>query len=255
MIEYELNGDIAQIRLSAPERLNAIDAHGFERLLDAFERAQRSDARVVLLTGAGRSFCAGRDARELDPDAEVPGDVLRRTFNALVAKISGLSVPTIAAVQGDCLGAGTGIALACDLVIAAEDARFASPFGRLGAVPDSGFHWFVTTRIGAAIAKDMILTGRTLSGRDAAGAGLIARAVSADELAEAAYALALEVAQGPTVALQLSMRLVDMAAAGASLADVLDGEANAQNRAFATDDLREGLAAFRERRAPKFTGR
>lgn len=255
MIEFVLDDAIARIRLSAPERLNAIDAAGFEQLIEAFEQAQRSNARVVLLQGAGRSFCAGRDARELDPDAEVPGDVLRRTFNALISKITGLSVPTIAAVQGDCLGAGTGIALACDLVIAAEDARFASPFGRLGAVPDSGFHWFVTTRIGAALTKDMILTGRGLSGRQAADVGLIARAVPVDELPAAAESLAVEVAQGPTVALQLAMQLVDMAADGASLTEVLDREACAQNHAFGTDDLREGLAAFRQRRAPEFTGR
>lgn len=255
MVEYDLTDGIARIRMSAPERLNAIDAAGFEQLISAFEEAQRSPARVVLLSGSGRSFCAGRDARELDADAEVAGDVLRRTFNALVSKIHGSAVPTVAAVQGDCLGAGTGIALACDLVVAAHDARFASPFGRLGAVPDSGFHWFTTTRVGVAVAKDMILTGRILSGREAADVGLIARAVPPEELEDTSRSLASEIARGPTVALGLAMRLVDTAASGASIHDVLDAEAAAQDRAFDTDDLREGLAAFRERRTPLFIGR
>ena len=254
-IDYQFAHSIAEIVLNRPERLNAIDADHFDALNAALGKAVEDDARVLMISGAGRSFCAGRDIGEIDPLAEDPADVLRSTFNALVMKIAALPMPSVAAVQGACLGAGTGIALACDVVVAAADATFASPFGRLGSVPDSGFHWFLTTRLGPAVAKDIVLTGRELSGSEAASLGLIARAVPADELTTRARDVARSIAAGPTRAFHLACQIIDRASEGASVAEVLAAEAKAQSVAFATDDLREGLAAFRERRDPAFVGR
>lgn len=253
-IDYSCVDAVAEIVLNRPDRLNAIDAEHFDALNAALKQAVDDHARVLLISGTGRAFCAGRDIGEIDPLAEDPADVLRSTFNALVMKIVALPMPSVAAVQGACLGAGTGIALACDVVVAADDAKFASPFGRLGSVPDSGFHWFLTARLGPALAKDIVLTGRELTGVEAASLGLIARSVPADELAERAREIAKSVASGPTRAFSLACQIIDRAADGASLADVLAAEATAQAAAFATNDLREGIAAFRDRRSPTFQG-
>lgn len=253
-IDYHIADAIAEIVMNRPERLNAIDAAHFDALNRALKQAVDDDARVLLISGTGRSFCAGRDIGEIDPLSEDPADVLRSTFNALVMKIASLPMPSVAAVQGACLGAGTGIALACDVVVAADDAKFASPFGRLGSVPDSGFHWFLTTRLGPALTKDIVLTGRELTGAQAASLGLIARSVPADELASRAREIASSIASGPTRAFSLACQIIDRATDGASLADVLAAEATAQAAAFATDDLREGIAAFQERRNPTFRG-
>lgn len=253
-VDYTFEHEIAEVVINRPTQMNALDDEHFDALNACVGRALDDSARVLLLRAEGRSFCAGRDIGDIDPFREDAGDTLRRTFNALVTRIRELAVPTVAAVQGACVGAGTGIALACDLVVAADDASFASPFGRLGSVPDSGFHWFVTTRLGAAMAKDLILTGRQLSGMEAATLGLVARSVPADSLLTETRSIATSIAAGPTSAFALSCGLVDTAADGASLADVLAAEAAAQSKVFETSDLREGIAAFNERRRPTFIG-
>jgi enoyl-CoA hydratase/carnithine racemase len=253
-IEFSREDGLAEVVLNRPDRLNAIDAAHFEALNAALDRAVDESARAILIRGEGRSFSAGRDLGELDPESEDPAETLRRTFNSMVMKISALPVPTIAAVQGACLGGGMGIALACDLVIAADDASFASPFGKLGSVPDSGFHWFFTTRLGPGLAKDVTLTGRKLSGSEAAALGLVARAVPAADLLATARELARSIAAGPTRAFALASYLIARASAGASLADILAAEATAQGVAFQTADLREGIAAFKEKRQPVFRG-
>lgn len=252
-VEYAMAAGVAEITLNRPDKLNALRAEDVEALGGFMDWACVDGARAVLLRAEGRAFCVGRDLATMRDD-EDPAAVLRETFNALVLKVRSCPVPTVAAVQGACVGAGTGLALACDLVVTGAGASFASPFGRLGGVPDSGFHWFVTTRLGPALAKDMVLTGRSLSGPEAAALGLVARSVPDADLLPEARALARELAAGPTAAFSLSMPLVDGVAAGMGLEDCLEAEAVAQGVAVATADFREGKAAFLAKRRPEFSG-
>jgi enoyl-CoA hydratase/carnithine racemase len=253
-VRYAVVDNVAEIVLDRPEKLNALRAEDVLALGTYVDRAAEDGARAVLLRAEGRAFCVGRDLATMQDD-EDPVAVLRETFNALVLKVRACPVPTVAAVQGACVGGGTGLALACDLVVAATSASFASPFGRLGGVPDCGFHWFVTTRLGPALAKDMVLTGRALSGSEAARLGLVARAVAEEDLLREARALVRNLAVGPTTAFCLSMPLVDGIAAGMGLEECLEAEAVAQGVAVATADFREGKAAFLGKRAPQFSGR
>jgi 2-(1,2-epoxy-1,2-dihydrophenyl)acetyl-CoA isomerase len=252
-VEYLVEGAVAEIVLNRPDKLNALDRADLDAVSDGLDRAVADGARAVLIRAEGRAFCAGRDIGTMVP-GEDPVQLLRSAFNVLVLKIRGLAIPTVSAVQGACMGAGAGIALACDLTVASNEARIGSPFGRLGAVPDSGFHWFVTTRLGPAVARDLILTGRTLDGAEAARLGLVARCVGLADLEGEARGLAHRVAAGPTAAFGLSMALIDKVAGGTSLAETLDGEATAQGAASATVDFGEGLSAFRQKREPRFTG-
>ena len=252
-IKYAVAGGIAEITLNRPEKLNALSAEDVAALGGFMDKACADGARAVLLRAEGRAFCVGRDLATMRED-EDPAAVLRETFNALVLKVRSCPVPTVAAVQGACVGGGTGLALACDLVVTGASASFASPFGRLGGVPDCGFHWFVTTRLGPALAKDMVLTGRTVPGPEAAALGLVARSVPDADLLLEARALARDLAAGPTTAFSLSMPLIDAVAAGMSLVDCLEAEAVAQGVAVGTADFREGKEAFLAKRGPVFSG-
>lgn len=253
-VDYSLVADVAEITLNRPEKLNALQLDDVRRIGDLLVTAVADSARAVLLRGEGRAFCVGRDLSTM-PEGEDAVAVMRDTFNPVVLQLHDLPVPTVAAVQGPCVGGGTGLALGCDLVVAGADASFASPFGRLGGVPDCGFHWFVTGRLGPAVAKDLILTGRPLSGAEAAAAGLVARCVADEDLLDTARALARDLAAGPTTAYALSLRLVNQIASGLSLADSLEREALDQGVAMSTDDFREGKAAFLAKRSPTFSGR
>lgn len=253
-VDYSYGEGVAEITLNRPEKLNALQLEDVRRIGELLRTAVADRARAILLRAEGRAFCVGRDLSTM-PEGEDPVAVLRETFNPLVLQLGTLPVPTVAAVQGACVGGGTGLALGCDLVVAGSGASFASPFGRLGGVPDAGFHWFVTARLGPAVAKDLILTGRPLSGAEAAAAGLVARCVPDEDLLEAARALTRSVAAGPTSAYALSRTLVDEVAGGLDLAQTLEREAVAQGIAMASDDFREGKAAFLEKRPPTFAGR
>lgn len=254
-VRLHVSEGLAELVLNRPKQLNAMTAEMANQITDAVDRAVAQDARVLLVTAAGRGFSAGRDISDAKPGAEDGGQVLATVFNPMVRKVADLPFPTIAAVQGACLGTGLGLALACDVILAARDAKFGSPFGKIGAVLDSGGHKAFVDRLGPAVAFDLIYSGRFLSGEEAASLGLVSRAVDAAELADTAREYATNIASGPRLALAESKQLVrSISEASMSLDEVLDQEAAAQTRASATRDYVEGFTAFLERRSPRFVG-
>ena len=259
LVRLESHGAWAELVLSRPDKLNAMNAALVEDLnahLDAAEAmAQESTLRCLLARGEGRAFCAGRDLAEAQP-GEDAARVLRETFNPLMLRLADLTVPTIAAVQGACLGTGLGLAVACDVLIASNDAKLGSPFARIGAVLDSGAHLAFVQRVGSHRALELIFTGRLLSGEEAAAWGLVSSAVPPDQLLDRARSLAQQIASGPTAAFRESKRLVRrIQEVSLSLAGVLAAEAEAQGRASHTEDYAEGITAFQQKRTPTFKGR
>ncbi len=252
---FAIEDRLAELVLNRPAQLNAMTPQMVEEILGAVAAARDAGANALLITAEGRGFCAGRDLAGAQPGEEDGGAVLAQLFNPMVQAVADLPMPTIAAVQGACLGTGLGLALACDVVIAAEDAKFGSPFGRIGAVPDSGAHLAFFSRLGRAVTMDLIYSGRFLSGAEAAAAGLVSRAVPADELSATAHEYAEAVARGPVRAFAESKQIVTaINDTSPTLARVLELEAAAQSRASRTKDYVEGFTAFLERRDPTFTG-
>lgn len=208
-------------------------------------------ARCLVIRGAGASFCSGRDVREIDPDGEDAYEILRNHIGPVLQRLYALPVPTISSVRGPALGFGLGLALSCDITIASDDAIFGSPFRRIGAVLDSGGHYFLQRRLGRHRAAELVFTGRMLSGREAADLGLINEAVPPDALAARTSALADLIASGPTAAFRATK---DILSEDRSFGDVLELEARYQKAVTRGPDGQEGLAAFRERRSPAFRG-
>jgi len=199
---------------------------------------------------------ARRDVSGVDPAHDDAEDVLGRQVNPLIRAVRDLPVPTFAAVQGACLGAGLGLALACDVVYAAVDARIGSPFNRLGAVLDSGAHALLLRRLGPGRTLELVYTGELLDGRAAAAAGLVERALPRPALRAHALATAAKAAAGPTAAFAASKGIVrDLIERAISLEHSLASELDAQIRASHTEDYREGFSAFLAKRPPVFTGR
>jgi 2-(1,2-epoxy-1,2-dihydrophenyl)acetyl-CoA isomerase len=244
------------LTLNRPHRLNAFDAGLHAALRAALaEAAGDEDCRAVLLAGSGRAFCAGQDLAEpglLEHDVDL-GAVLDRGWNALVAQLRALPKPVVCAVQGTAAGAGASIALACDITLAAEDARFAQAFIRIGLIPDSGGTWFLPRLVGPARARALAMLGDPISGTEAAGMGLIFRAVPAEALLAEAHALAAKLARLPAQALAATKRVLD-AAEGNTLAEQLLLEAAEQRSLGRSADYAEGVAAFQQKRAPHFEG-
>ena len=250
MITLTRDGDVAEIVLDAPSKLNALDLAGVEELDAAFREA--AGARAVVLRGEGRAFCAGRDIAGVDPATDdVPGYL--GMVEALMRRISGFAAPTFAAVQGACLGVGIGLAIATDVVYVADDAKIGSPFAGLGAVLDSGGHALLFERLGAHRAFDLIYTGELMSGADAVAAGLFSRSMPAAELLEFTRERAARAAAGPTEAFLASKRVIARLR-DARLWDAVHAETHEQDALRHTHDYVEGFASFREKRKPDFTG-
>ena len=248
------DGAVTTLTLNRPDALNALTAQLRRELLAAVNAASRApDVRAVVLTGAGRAFCAGADLRGGSGEREFRR-VLTAEYNPLIAAIRALPKPFVAAVNGVAAGAGVSLALAADLVVAAEDARFVPAFGRIGLVPDSGLTRTLVRAMGRHRAFEILMGERQLTAAEAHAAGLVAAVVPADRLAEASRELAERLASGPTRAIGLTKRLV-ADAEDASLADSLAAEAALQGVAGRTEDHAEGVAAFAEKRDPAFRGR
>jgi enoyl-CoA hydratase/carnithine racemase len=225
-------------------------------LMESIDSAEKAGARALLVRGEGRAFCSGRDLTDADPLHEDGEAILRDFLNPLMARMADVAIPTIAAVHGACLGTGLGLALACDIVYAADDARIGSPFARIGAVLDSGAHAAFVSRVGPHRALELVYTGRLLSGREAAEWGLVNRSVAGADLVRRTREMARSIAHGPTAAFLESKRIVRLIQdASPSLADLLAAEAAAQGRASRTHDYQDGITAFQEKRKPAFTGR
>ena len=255
VVRYEVDSGIATITLDRPDALNALDAALKRELLAAFRAAGRDrEVRVVVLTGAGRAFCAGQDLRETTgPDVAPLSSVLRDAYHPLILAMRRLDKPIVGAVNGVAAGAGVSLALACDLRLAADAASFVLAFGRVGLVPDSGSTWFLPRLVGPARAAELALLGEPLTAVDAERWGLVNRVVPAADLAEAARAVAARLAGAAPRALALTKRALDRSFE-TDLEAQLELEAALQGIAGRTADHREGVAAFLEKRPPRFTG-
>ena len=251
---HEQDGGVSLLTLNRPDALNALNAQLRHELLAGINAARKDDAtRAVVITGAGRGFCAGADLRGGSGEREFRR-VLSAEYNPLIQAIRELPKPVVAAVNGVAAGAGVSLALAADLVIAADDARFVPAFNRIGLVPDSGLARVLVRALGRHRAMEILLGERQLGADEARDLGLVAAVVPPAKLDEAARELAQRLATGPTRAIGLTKRLIN-AAEDSSLADALGAEAALQDLAGRSEDHAEGVAAFGEKREPRFSGR
>jgi 2-(1,2-epoxy-1,2-dihydrophenyl)acetyl-CoA isomerase len=255
-VRYEVADAIATITLDRPDALNALTVPMKRELLAAFRSVgQDASVRVAILTGAGRAFCAGQDLPErLQPDAAPLGDELRERYNPIVRAMRGLDKPIVAAINGVAAGAGASLAFACDLRIAAEKASFALAFGRVGLVPDTGATWLLPRLVGGSRAAEIALLNAPIRAEEALSIGLVSRVVPGEELASAAREIAAALAAGAPRAIALTKRALN-AAWDRGLDAALDYEAHLQDLAGRTADHAEGIAAFMEKRPPRFTGK
>jgi 2-(1,2-epoxy-1,2-dihydrophenyl)acetyl-CoA isomerase len=257
-ILFDTADGVARLTLNRPDRLNAFTAEMHAETAEALATVEQAgDARVLLLTGAGRGFCAGQDLsdRSVAPGGEGVdlGASLEDLYNPLVRRLTALPIPVICAVNGVAAGAGANLALAADIVLAARSAKFIQSFANIGLVPDSGGTWVLPRLVGQARALGLALTGQPLSAEQAEAWGLIWRVVDDADLAGEAAALAKRFASGPTLGLAATKQAI-RGALNATLDQQLDLERDLQRKLGGTADYKDGVAAFIEKRTPQFTG-
>lgn len=255
-ILFDLSGGIARITLNRPDRLNSFTRAMHGELRNVL--ANLGDARVVVLTGAGRGFCAGQDLNDRAVSADSGptdlGETVEQCWNPLVRTLAALPQPVIARVNGVAAGAGASIAMACDLVIAAKSAKFIQSFSALGLVPDTGGSWHLTRNVGQARAMGLALTGEPLPAEKAAEWGMIWKCVEDDALDGEVDALAAKLASLPPLGLAAIKSMI-RTSWGRSLDQELDLQRDEMRRLGFTEDYREGVAAFLEKRPATFKGR
>jgi 2-(1,2-epoxy-1,2-dihydrophenyl)acetyl-CoA isomerase len=252
-VEFARDGAVQTITLNRPDKMNAFNRALHAALRDALKAARDPEVRAVLITGAGRGFCAGQDLTEFEETGDV-GAALRETYHPNIVAIRALEKPVIAAVNGACAGAGLSLACACDVRIAADNATFVPGFIGIGLVPDSGGTYFVHRLLGAPRAFEWMSSNRRLTAAEAHAWGLVSEVVEAAALPARTAELARFYAGLPTRAIGMTKRLFDHADT-ATLEEQLELEAQLQSAAAESEDFREGVAAFLEKRPPNFTGR
>jgi 2-(1,2-epoxy-1,2-dihydrophenyl)acetyl-CoA isomerase len=254
-IEFKLEAGIARLTLNRPDRLNSFTVQMHEEVADALSSLE--GVRVLVLTGAGRGFCAGQDLndRAVAPGEAVDlGESVELRYNPLIRRVTSLPMPVIARVNGVAAGAGANIALACDIVIAAKSAKFIQSFASIGLIPDSGGTWALPRLVGQARALGLALTAEPLPAEKAADWGLIWKAVDDEALDAEVDALAQRFAAGPTRGLARIKKMIRESWEH-SLGEELVLQRDAMRELGYSDDYREGVAAFMEKRAPRFTGK
>lgn len=251
----EDRGGVRVVTLNRPEVLNAFDAKLGEELLDALTKAEAdAGVRCIVLTGAGRAFCSGADLRGHTPGETSLGAMLRSRYNRIILRLRTMEKPVIAAVNGVAAGAGCNLALAADLRVASDRASFIEVFTRVGLIPDSGGTWLLPRFVGVGRALEMMFFAEPIDAAAAERLGLVNRVVSQDDLLPRTLEWAARLAEGPTRAYGLIKRGVDRALA-LDLRAALEYEAHLQEIAGRSDDHREGVAAFLEKRPPSYAGR
>jgi 2-(1,2-epoxy-1,2-dihydrophenyl)acetyl-CoA isomerase len=258
-VKFETSNGIARITLNRPERLNSFTSAMHEEVRHALAAVKDDETvRVLLLTGAGRGFCAGQD---LSDRAVAPGETavdlgasIENNYRPLVLALRSLPLPVVCAMNGVAAGAGANLALACDIVIATKSAAFVQAFCKIGLIPDSGGTYFLPRLVGTARAMGLALLGDKLHAEEAAAWGLIWKCVDDAEFADAVEALLTQLAQAPTRGLAEIKRAL-YASAGNTLEAQLDLERDIQRELGYSADYREGVAAFLEKRAPRFSGK
>lgn len=253
----EIANGVARITLNRPDVLNSFNremASAFQSALG--EAGEREDVRAVLITGAGRAFCAGQDLDEVKPTGDAPpqiGETVDHNYNPTIRLITTIEKPIVCAVNGVAAGAGANIAFACDIVIASNKASFIQSFSKIGLIPDSGGTYLLPRLVGLARAKALTMLAEKLEAKDAKAIGLIHDVVGEDDLAETAGALVVKLAAMPTRGLGLTKRAMNEAFTN-DLSTQLDLERDLQTIAGQTHDYAEGVSAFLEKRKPEYRG-
>lgn len=258
-IKFTVENGVAWITLNRPERLNAINVQMFTDLNAALDTVEADDSiRALVLTGEGRAFCPGQDLndRNMSDDAGPPdlGETVGGNYNPFLRRFYNLAVPTIAAVNGTAAGAGANIALACDIVIAADVAKFIQVYSNIGLIPDAGGSFILPRLVGMAKAKALTFNATPVTGVEAVEMGMIYKAVPLDDLMDVVREMAEGLAQKPTMGLALTKKALH-ASLGNDLDAQLDLECDYMQKCGWSDDYREGVKAFMEKRKPQFKGR
>lgn len=248
----ELAGPAAFIEFKTAQPKNSFRAQDLKDVDEAIDFITGSGARALLLHGGGGIFCAGWDVDSIDPKADDPTHFIKDLVGPFTKKLRELPFPTVTAVEGAALAFGFGFALCSDICVAAEDAKFGSPFGNIGMVPDTGTHAFMLQRLGFPIASELIYTSRLLTGTEAAARGLINRATPKGEAVAVAREMVVKMANGPTQAFRLSKEIL---LKGGDVDSIIAYESDQLAKVFKTEDLHEGILAFKQRRKPDFKGR